>query len=437
MALYNLSAEQSVLGAILIDAKSMLVANQLNLSVYDFFHPQHQIIYNCMQKMYENGEKIDPVTISDELRNHYLLDKAGGVVYFKDLVTAVPSVSNVDYYAKIVKDFSMKRSGHEMLTSTSKNIKSMDKKSLITFSEDFKSMVLDNSNAEDLVVNASKVTTDVQRGGILTGFDGIDALLGGGMNFTTLTVLTGRPGAGKSTFLNQIIANALSQGFNAFLYSGELTYEMSMDWFTKTVANPQHLLRCTSTMGNYTEVSEEGVEMIKKWIDEKLFFFSKEAKADEANISHAIEFLATKKNVKLFILDNLMTLDFSGADKNEKQIHVVKSLKRLAKKYKIVIVLVAHSNKNSLTYKEPHVFEISGASEIANLADYVLKASREGKEPETEIIILKSRITGSIRYKAKLTFDTPRKRFFTKTGNELKKDFGYMPSYEQASFDSE
>ena len=114
---------------------------------------------------------------------------------------------------------------------------------------------------------------------------------------------------------------------------------------------------------------------------------------------------------------------------------VVKSLKRLAKKYKIVIVLVAHSNKNSLTYKEPHVFEISGASEIANLADYVLKASREGKEPETEIIILKNRMTGSIRYKAKLTFDTPRKRFFTKTGNELKKDFGYMPSYEQASFD--
>ncbi|ETJ39637.1 hypothetical protein Q604_UNBC06492G0002, partial [human gut metagenome] len=47
----------------------------------------------------------------------------------------------------------------------------------------------------------------------------------------------------------------------------------------------------------------------------------------------------------------------------------------------------------------------------------------------------KNRITGSIRYKTMLTFDTARKRFFTKTGNELKKDFGYMPSYEQESFD--
>ena len=132
-----------------------------------------------------------------------------------------------------------------------------------------------------------------------------------------------------------------------------------------------------------------------------------------------------------------MTLDCSGNDKYEKQIIAVKSLKRLAKKYKIVIVLVAHSNKNSMMNKEPHVFEISGASEIPNLADYVLKASREGREPETELFVLKNRITGSIRYKTMLTFDTARKRFFTKTGNELKKDFGYMPSYEQASFDSE
>ena len=85
----------------------------------------------------------------------------------------------------------MKRSGHEMLATTSKNIKSMDQKSLITFSEDFKSMIMDNSNSEDLVVNASKVSISVQRGGILTGFAGLDALLGDGLNFGTLTVLTG------------------------------------------------------------------------------------------------------------------------------------------------------------------------------------------------------------------------------------------------------
>ena len=50
MALYNLSAEQSVLGSILIEPESILVANQFNLGVDDFFHPQHQILYNCIKK---------------------------------------------------------------------------------------------------------------------------------------------------------------------------------------------------------------------------------------------------------------------------------------------------------------------------------------------------------------------------------------------------
>ena len=77
-------------------------------------------------------------------------------------------------------------------------------------------------------------------------------------------------------------------------------------------------------MGKYAKVSDEGLEMITQWVDDKLFFYSKEAKADEANISHAIEYLATKKNVKLFVLDNLMTLDCSGNDKYEKQIIAVK-----------------------------------------------------------------------------------------------------------------
>ena len=57
MALYNLGAEQSILGAILIEPELVSVGNQFNLSVYDFFHPQHQIIYKHMQKLYERNEK--------------------------------------------------------------------------------------------------------------------------------------------------------------------------------------------------------------------------------------------------------------------------------------------------------------------------------------------------------------------------------------------
>ncbi len=129
-----------------------------------------------------------------------------------------------------------------------------------------------------------------------------------------------------------------------------------------------------------------------------------------------------------------MTLECSGSDKYEKQIIAVKSLKNLAKKYDLVIILVAHSNKSSLLNREPHVFEISGASEIPNLADYVFKATRENSEPETYILLLKNRITGIIKKKLKLQFDSDRKRFFTQGKSELQKDYGYSPKLEQGSF---
>jgi replicative DNA helicase len=246
--------------------------------------------------------------------------------------------------------------------------------------------------------------------------------------------VTGEPGSGKSTFLNQILANALSLGFNGFLYSGELTYQMIMEWFAKTVANTKHLSICTNNFGQYVRLSDEGFEMISNWTKDKLFIYSKEARADEINLANAIEYLAIKKNVKLFILDNLMTLECSGSDKYEKQIIAVKALKNLAKKYNLVVILVAHSNKSSLMNREPHVFEISGASEIPNLADYIFKTTREDGKPFTHALILKNRITGIIKKRALLEFKSERKRFFTKGELELQKDFGYEPTYEQGSF---
>ena len=100
-----------------------------------------------------------------------------------------------------------------------------------------------------------------------------------------------------------------------------------------------------------------------------------------------------------------MTIECRGTDKYEKQINVIKSLKNLAKNYNIVIILVAHSNKNSIMRSKPHVFDISGASEIANLSDYILTATRyNDHDNETTILLLKNRITGLIKKHLQLKF---------------------------------
>ena len=436
MALYNLYAEQSVLGSILIEPESILVANQFNLCVNDFFHPQHQIIYNCIKKMHDSGDAIDFVTLKHNLEKADLLEKAGGVSYFTSLTSAVPTTKNIYYHIKILKELATKRNIYNLISDKAKTIKKMDGQDMIKLANEVKATVLDSPCVDDLFVDASDISLDTTPSpSIETGFAPLDAATSGGLNFGTLTVLTGSPGSGKSTFLNQILANALSLGFNSFLYSGELTAQMALDWFYKTVANPIHLSFGVNSFGKTIKVTDEGVLQINKWLKNKLFLFSKNAQADETNISTVIEFLAVKKDVKLFVLDNLMTIECSGSDKYEKQINVIKSLKNLAKHYNIVIILVAHSNKNSIMRREPHVFDISGASEIANLSDYILNATRDNDvENETTILLLKNRITGLIKKHLQLKFSPDRKRFYTDSKLELERDYGYGEVYEQESF---
>ena len=436
MALYNLSAEQSVLGSILIEPESILVANQFNLCGNDFYHPQHQILYNCIKKMHDSGNAIDFVTLKHSLEKADLLEKAGGVSYFTSLTSAVPTTKNIDYHIKILKELATKRNIYNLISDKAKTIKKMDGQDMIKLANEVKATVLDSPCVDDLFVDASDISLDTTPSpSIETGFAPLDAATSGGLNFGTLTVLTGSPGSGKSTFLNQILANALSLGFNLFLYSGELTAQMALDWFYKTVANPIHLSFGVNRFGKTIKVTDGGVIQINKWLKNKLFLFSKNAQADETNISTVIEFLAVKKDVKLFILDNLMTIECSGSDKYVKQINVIKSLKNLAKHYNIVIILVAHSNKNSIQRREPHVFDISGASEIANLSDYILNATRDNdRDNETTILLLKNRITGLIKKHLQLKFSPDRKRFYTDAKLELERDYGYGEVYEQERF---
>ena len=134
MDLYNIEAEQSILGAILIEPESIIASNEANLSANDFFLEKHRILYSCMKKLSNSNMQIDLITLSNELKNENALDKIGGIPYISSLVTIVPTSDNILYYMKIVKGLSTKRSIYNQMLTTCKSIKSMDSKELIKFS---------------------------------------------------------------------------------------------------------------------------------------------------------------------------------------------------------------------------------------------------------------------------------------------------------------
>src|SRR5712692_8567187 len=105
---HNLEAERSVLGAILLGDHALNVAAE-KLKPEDFFLDQHRRVFLQMITLGETQQAIDLVTLSEQLHRHGELEASGGAAYLAQLVDGVPRLSNVDYYARIVKEKSLLR----------------------------------------------------------------------------------------------------------------------------------------------------------------------------------------------------------------------------------------------------------------------------------------------------------------------------------------
>src|SRR5580693_7291323 len=104
----NLDAERSILGAILLDNNALNTAIEA-LKAEDFFLTQHRHVFQQMIALGEAQHAIDLVTLTEELHRRGELEAAGGAPYLASLVDGMPRVSNVEHYARIVKEKAMLR----------------------------------------------------------------------------------------------------------------------------------------------------------------------------------------------------------------------------------------------------------------------------------------------------------------------------------------
>ena len=266
-----------------------------------------------------------------------------------------------------------------------------------------------------------------------TGIDDIDTDLIG-MVFGSLNVLSGRNGSGKSTILNQIyIAEAINQGYKTFLFSGELIGGNVKYWLLQTLANEEQFAEYTAKDGHkYKKVTIQSKEKIVQDVKDRFFLYDSDDYRIEA-IIEKMTILAKRYGVRVFVIDNLMTLESSLKDKYEAETDTVKKLKNFAKKYNAIVHLVAHPRKsmNENISKD----DVSGSANITNLADYVTVIERnfdKDKEYDASLNILKNRHTG-VNVEMKLKFNIERKRFYSPSLNELSKR--YLDNFEQLGID--
>ena len=228
----------------------------------------------------------------------------------------------------------------------------------------------------------------------------------------------------KSTLLNQIIANIVSNNEKLFLYSGEMPAQKIKNWMYCTMASYDDLTCYEDEFGNFIQkTTEDFVQKADKFLKHKLYLFNNMHKIHSQNIRDIVFYLNNEKGVNCFIFDNLMTLVAGevGFDYMQQQKQVVTTLNKIAKDFNVVIILVAHPNKESSKNIAHSMFDVAGVSEIVNLADYVFKLVRE--ENYTFLHVLKNRITGISDVYLRLSFDVARRRFFTIDGDELNKKY--------------
>jgi len=111
---HNLEAEQSVLGAILLDNAALSTVKEL-LTDKDFYRTAHCTIYRAMLDLAERGEAIDQITLTEHLRTKGELESVGGSAYLAELFLIVATAANIKYHCKIVRDDAWRR---QMIAAT-------------------------------------------------------------------------------------------------------------------------------------------------------------------------------------------------------------------------------------------------------------------------------------------------------------------------------
>ena len=106
---YNLEAEESLLGAMMLSRDALMAAVEARVEARDFYKPAHGHIFEAALSLYSQGEPVDPVTVAEELRRAALLDGIGGKAVILRIQAGTPASANAAHYAQIVSELALLR----------------------------------------------------------------------------------------------------------------------------------------------------------------------------------------------------------------------------------------------------------------------------------------------------------------------------------------
>ena len=233
---HDMSAEESVIGSVLIDGESLHKVSSL-IHPTDFYGEKNRWCYEAFLGLAERGEAINQITVSHELALQERLESLGGSAYLSHLVMVVPTSVHIEYYAGIVQRTSVMRQlidaggriaeigYHETDADTELALSKAENALFQIRSRQRSGAFLHIRNVLDdyMETNVAFTPATVGLSPVQTGFQRIDELLGNGMQRSDMIVIAARPSLGKSTLAFNIARAAAEKGNGVGIFGLEMS----------------------------------------------------------------------------------------------------------------------------------------------------------------------------------------------------------------------
>lgn len=437
----DIEAEQSVLGALMIDQTAIGSVTDL-LIPYDFYKKAHSIIFEAFLRLWEGREPIDILSTTTELKRVNLLQEVGGVGYLTELVNSVPTATHVEHYAKIVKEKSILRdlinaSGEiaenafesaeeldDLLDRVEQKIFSISQKSIV---RNFLPIREDLKEAYERIERLHHGEGERLRG-VPTGFTVLDDILSG-LQRSDFIVVGARPSYGKTAFVLDIARHVgVEVGAPVGIFSLEMSREQVTD---RIIAAEAQVDLWKLRTGRLKDEGE--FEMIQAALDRlhkaPLFIEDNPSPTVIQIRSMARRLQAEQGQLALLVVDYLQLIQpRKNYDSMVQQVtEISRGLKSLARELSIPLLVVSQLSRavDQREIKIPRLSDLRESGSIEQDADVVLFVAPKGKNridtpPEeenvTDIIIAKHRNgpIGSVSLyfdKQKVSFNNLEKKY--------------------------
>lgn len=399
----NIEAEQSLLGALLIDRASFdKIADISNPE--DFYKDSHRLIFETMQELYSKQEPIDLLTLTNSLEEKNILEKIGGRSYLANLSNVVPTSSHIIQYANIIK----KKATLRRLVTTAGEIgelageedQDIDKvldmaeQKLFAVSQRFmKQTFMPISNilgaTFDRIDELHRSTGKYR--GVPTGFTGLDNLTSG-LQKSDLIILAARPSVGKTSLVLDVLRNiAVKSKIPVGIFSLEMSKEQLVDRLLCAEANVD-LWKLRS--GNLSDRDEDDdfprIGHAMGLLSEAPIFIDDSAALNIMQLRTKARRLKSEHNLGLIVIDYLQLMESRANAESRVQAvaEISRALKGIARELDVPIVALSQLSR-AVEMTKPAIPKLSHLRESGSIeqdADIVLfiyrKAADRNYRPE-------------------------------------------------------